>query len=150
MRRGVVVMFKRILSATDASRYSLHALSTAVDLAARFDAEVLLVHVIDYPASYRGLHLDSQSYLISEDQIQKIGNYIMEKTLRELNTKDVIIKKIAAAGKTADTILELCKSSACDLIVLGTRGHSSVSGVLLGSVTQKILAKAPCPVLVVK
>jgi nucleotide-binding universal stress UspA family protein len=74
----------------------------------------------------------------------------MDKTLRELNTQNVRIRKITATGKTADTLLEQCKSSACDLIVLGTRGHSSVSGILLGSVTQKILAKAPCPVLVVK
>jgi nucleotide-binding universal stress UspA family protein len=147
---GVSVVYKKILAATDASNYSVRALLFAIELAKGNNAEILLLHAIDYPASYRGLHLDTQSFMISEERIQKIHKYIMEKTLRGIDTKNVPLRKKTVVGNTADVILKESAAGDFDLIVLGTRGHSPITGALIGSVTQKILAKAPCPVLVLK
>ena len=143
-------MYKKILATTDASSYSVRAVSFAVEMAKKFHAEVLLLHVVDYPASYRGLHLNTQSFMISEEQIQKIDRYIMEKTLRGIDAKNVTLRKKTVAGNTADVILKESAAGGFDLIVLGTRGHSPMSGALIGSVTHKVLARASCPVLVTK
>ena len=74
----------------------------------------------------------------------------MEKTLRGIDAKNVTLRKKTVAGNTADVILKESAAGGFDLIVLGTRGHSPMSGALIGSVTHKVLARASCPVLVTK
>ncbi len=55
----------------------------------------------------------------------------------------------AGARPAAHTIAEVAKEEGSDLIVMGTRGHTALGGLLLGSVTQRLLHIAPCPVMVV-
>ena len=143
-------MYKKILAATDASSYSVRAATLAIELALKFHAEVLLMHVIDYPASFRGPHLNSQNFLISEEQIQKIEKHIMERTRRGIDIKNVPLRKKTVAGNTAEEIIKESAAGEFDLVILGTRGHSPMSGALIGSVTQNVLARVSCPVLVTK
>ena len=142
-------MFKKILVATDTSDYSKKALAAAIDLAKEFDAQIELFHVIDYPALYGGLSLSVDTYVISDEKLEELSGYVMEATLKGIDTKGVVIEKKSVMGNPA---VEIVSESAkgFDLIVMGTSGHSPLGGAIIGSVTQKVVGKAACPVLAIK
>jgi nucleotide-binding universal stress UspA family protein len=108
------------------------------------------MHVIDYPLSYRGPHLNTPHFIVTEAQIKKIGDHIMKKTLRGVDTKGIGIFTKTVAGRTADAISDEASRDGVDLIVLGSRGYNAMSGVLIGSTAQRVLTRANCDVMVVK
>ena len=142
-------MFKKILVATDTSEYSKKALVAAIDLAKEFDAQIELFHVIDYPAMYGGLSLSVDTYVLSDGKQAELSAHVMESTLKGIDTKGVAIEKKSVMGNPAvEIVAESAKGF--DLIVIGTSGHSPLGGAIIGSVTQKVVGKASCPVLAVK
>ncbi len=142
-------MLKRILVATDASDYSRRALMMAIDLAKKFDAEIELVHVFTQPLPYSGDYLVGYSYVYPAEQIDDIGKQVLEVTLKGIDTQQVRIMKKIISGYPATSILQEIKRD-IDLVVMGTRGHGPLAGAVMGSVTQRVLAESPCPVLIVK
>ncbi len=142
-------MFKKILVATDTSEYSKKALKAAIDIAKEFEAEIELFHVIDYPAMYGGLGLSVENYILSDEKQDELSGYVMESTLKDIDIKGVAISKKSVMGNPAvEIIAESAKGF--DLIVIGTSGHSPLGGAIVGSVTQKVIGKAACPVLAIK
>lgn len=142
-------MFKKILVATDTSEYSKKALKAAIDIAKEFEADVELFHVIDYPVMYGGLGLSVENYILSDEKQAELSGYVMESTLKDIDTKGVTISKKSVMGNPAvEIIAEGAKGF--DLIVIGTSGHSPLGGAIVGSVTQKVIGKAACPVLAIK
>lgn len=135
-------MFKRILVATDGSGYSRRALLAAIAIAEKFNAEIGLLHVVR-PADL------SDEYTLTEEEIEEIGGKIMDMTLQGLTVNNVKIMKKTIAGRPAPVILREIRRD-FDLVVMGTGGHGLLTGALIGSVTQRVLADAACPVLVVK
>jgi nucleotide-binding universal stress UspA family protein len=139
---------KKILVATDASEYSRRALKTALELARKYNAEVELLFVMQMPIVY-----DSSvySYIISPEMIEKEGERALEVTLEGIDISDVtLIKKKLQGKKPANVILEEVENENIDLIVMGSHGYGAIAGSLLGSVSQKVLHGAKCPVLIVK
>jgi nucleotide-binding universal stress UspA family protein len=142
-------MFKKILVATDTSDYSKRALESAIDLAKEFGGQIELFHVIDYPAMYGGLSLSVDNYVLSEEKQVELSGHVMESTLKGVDTKGVVIERKSVMGNPAvEIVAESAKGF--DLIVMGTSGHSPLGGAIIGSVTQKVVGKAACPVLAVK
>jgi nucleotide-binding universal stress UspA family protein len=136
-------VFKTIVLGLDGSDSSDRALQYATTLAKEQGSSVRIVHVVEIVAGRGGglLHLD-------EDGIQaKI----------ERQTRDLVDAGIdaelelhsAMAGGPAHVIAEAAERSNADLIVAGTRGHTAVVGVLLGSVAHRLLHVAHCPLLIV-
>lgn len=142
-------MFKKILVATDGSEYSRHALEFAVDYAREHDSSIELLHVVLQPMSYMGSDFAGHLYPYSSAQIKELGQFIMDKTIKNINLDGIKIKKSIVAGHPASVIIDASKSG-FDLVVMGTRGHGPLSGAVAGSVTQRVLADVLCPVLVVK
>lgn len=144
-------MFKKILVPTDASDYSCHALVTAMDIAKRYDAEIVLLHVVDKPAnySYMGAHISGYA-LFPEEKIQEIGQQIIKETMTGVNPNGVKITAKVSKGYAAAVILQELDKDDINLIIMGSRGHGPFKGALTGSVTLQVLAQAPCPVMVVK
>ncbi|HWQ71161.1 MAG TPA: universal stress protein [Desulfitobacteriaceae bacterium] len=141
-------MVKRILVATDASEYSRHALIIAVEYAKQFQAEIELLHVVHQPPLVYP-ELGGYFFSYSDEQIKEIGKHVLEETLKGIDTGQVKINRKIVPGYPQTAILDEIKRD-IDLVILGTRGHSPIAGALIGSVTQRVLADAPCPVLVVK
>lgn len=141
-------MIKRILVATDASEYSRHALSAAIEYAKQFQAEIELLHVVSQP-SIGYPELSGYFFAYSEEQVNEIGKQILDETLKGIDIGQVKISRKVVSGYPQTAILDEIKRD-IDLVIMGTRGHSPIGGALIGSVTQRILAEAPCPVLVVK
>jgi nucleotide-binding universal stress UspA family protein len=139
-------VFKKILWATDGSQYADRALDLAKSLASQDGAPLLAFHSVEHLAGpgARG----SFPKAADEDERQtKISGQVKDLTDQGVN----VTLKVVQGGMTgaAHTIAEVAKEEGVDLIVVGTRGHTALAGLLLGSVTQRLLHITPCPVLAV-
>jgi nucleotide-binding universal stress UspA family protein len=142
--------FDKILVPADFSEHSAEAVRTAADLSRRYDAPLTVVHVFD-PVIYA---LPEAYVLFTPEQLDKIVDAL------EARLADV--KQLAADGgavhvetrllhgAVAAQIIELAGSSGASLIVMGTRGRTGLSHLLLGSVAERVVRLAPCAVLTVK
>jgi nucleotide-binding universal stress UspA family protein len=137
-------MFKTIVVALDGSEGARRAVQPAIELARNDDARIVIAHVEEQVASNIGfepVHADEEG--VQSD---------IRRTSEELSGEGIeasVKTATAPVGGPAHAIYEIAKEEGADLIVVGTRGHSSVSGLLLGSVTQRLLHIADCPVLAV-
>ncbi|WP_407311606.1 universal stress protein [Desulfosporosinus sp. SB140] len=139
---------KKILVPTDASEYSRRALETALEFARKFNAEIELLYVMHRPIAYDS---SFNSYIISPEQVEQEGNLVLEATFKGIDIGDVsVIKKKSQAEKPAKVILEEIENEKIDLVVMGSHGYGAIAGSLIGSVSQHVLHKAKCSVLIVK
>jgi len=142
-------MFKKILVATDASEYSRRALKDALELAKTFGGEVELLFVMYIREAYWGYNV-AYSVLVSPEEIEDAGELALEATLKGIDVGDVPIKKKVVQGYPATMILEEVQKEGIDLVVMGSHGYGLIAGSVLGSVSQRVLQQAECPVLIVK
>lgn len=134
----------RILCPVDFSEFSLAALKTACDLARRFEAQIDLLHVVE-PLPTSELTI-AQAYDYPVDKVRA--------DLAKLPPSDLgpqpILHRAVKLGYPAEVIISYAKESGIDLIVLGTHGRTGLSHLLLGSVAERVVRLAPCPVLVTR
>lgn len=138
-------MIKKIIVATDASDYSRHALSLAIDIAKQNSAKIVLLHVIN-PQPYQVPSIAGHFF---QELIDDIGKKVMETTLKGIDMEGVPYTQKIRIGNAAHEILEEIDDET-DLMVMGTRGQGALRAAIMGSVAQKVVAEAKCPVLVVK
>ncbi|MDR3599600.1 MAG: universal stress protein [Desulfosporosinus sp.] len=142
-------MFKKILVPTDASEYSRRALKVAVELAQSVQAEVILLHVNYTPQAYWGYTV-SYGITMTQDQLDQNGELALEATLMGIDVSQVVLSKKVESGHPVTVILEQIKKDAVDLVVMGSHGYGALAGSVLGSVSQRVLQRANCPVLIIK
>lgn len=142
-------MFKKILVATDASEYSRRALKTALELARTSGGEIELLYVMYLREAYWGYNV-AYSILIPPEQIEDAGGQALEATLQGIDVGNVLVKKKVVQGYPATMILEEAEKEVIDLVVMGSHGYGPIAGSMLGSVSQRVLQRAECPVLIVK
>lgn len=139
---------KKILVPTDASEYSRRALEMALELARKFNAEIELLFVMQMPIVYDS---SVNSYILSPEQIEQEGKAALETTLKSIDISNVtLVKKKVQGRKPALLILEEAEKENIDMIVMGSHGRGVIAGSLLGSVSQRVLHEAKCPVIIVK
>ena len=142
---------KKILFCTDFSENSLPAGQCAAEYAAVFDAELSIVHVIDtwagYPWYAEGV---PQNILTVVKHLEELTKVKLEQVAKELGKDKGPLKSFLSTGVPAEEIVRVADQESIDLIVMGTHGWSGFRHMLLGSVAEKILRSATCPVLVVK
>jgi len=148
------VLFKRILVPVDFSACSEEAFRIAVSLARVFQAEVLLLHVVDTKSLEVLNRLGMAS--ISEEKIQKkrLGHHARlhaRLLLTSDDAKGVTIKRILAEGAPFVEIARLARVEKVDLVVMGSYGGQvgSVDKIFFGSTAEKVVRTAGCPVLTV-
>ncbi|MCO1602356.1 MULTISPECIES: universal stress protein [Desulfosporosinus] len=142
-------MFKKILVATDASEYSQRALKTALEIAQKYGAEVELLFVTYIREAYWGYNV-TYGVLVPQEQIDESGERALDATLEGIDVGDVVLKRKKVQGYPATMILEEVEKEGIDLVVMGSHGYGPITGSLLGSVSQHVLHRAECPVLIVK
>ena len=141
-------MFKNILVPTDASVSAQRALRIAIDLAKGFGTRIVLLHVVYTPEAL-GYTL-SNGITVPQEEIGIYGREALTAALDEIDTGNVLLEKKHKPGHPAAAILEEIESGKFDLVVMGSRGYGAIAGSLLGSVSQHVLSKAECPVMIVK
>jgi nucleotide-binding universal stress UspA family protein len=139
----------RILAATDFSKSSELAFEAAIDWAKRLGAELTLVHALRLQAPLVTPYevVFPQGLL---DQARDAAARRLEKGLEKAKAGGVSAKMQITSAPAVPALAELAEELGADLIVMGTRGHTGLAHVLLGSVAERTLRLAPCAVLTVK
>lgn len=144
---------KRILATTDLSQDSEKALPTAAKTAKLLGAEVVLLAVVedvtksalafsmDYP-----IHPDPSLQKQIIEKLKKDLEVLKAKHFAEVSCKTLVVETL---GGVSEEIIAVADKEKVDLILMGSHGRSSLSKLLLGSVTERVLHYAKCPVMVV-
>lgn len=142
-------MFSKILVPTDASEFSRRALTTALEIARKCDSEIQLLHVTYTPQAYWGYSV-AYGISVSGEELERNGELALEATLTGIDTEPVKITKLLQSGHPVTAILEQLEKDPVDLIVMGSHGYGPIAGSVLGSISQRILQRSKCPVMIVK
>jgi nucleotide-binding universal stress UspA family protein len=137
-------MFDRILIAVDGSPYSKPAVSSAVEVATKFNSQAFVLHVREHDRGRAGAF----PMETPQDANELVSDTV--KTLRAAGVRATGEVHGEVAGYAAKDIVDTAKTQAADLIVMGSRGLSDIAGLFVGSVTHKVLQLAHIPVLVVR
>lgn len=144
-------MFRRILVATDFSPASAPAVAEALRLARESKAEIVLVHAYEPPgaASFAGYIPSANLYDEIEQALSTGAQQGLEPLAEEARRQGVRATARVLRGSPSYAIVEAAAADRADLIVVGTHGRGGLPRLLLGSVAQKVIASAPCPVMTV-
>jgi nucleotide-binding universal stress UspA family protein len=143
---------KRILVPTDFSDGAIRALEYAIDLAQTIDAELIILFVVE-PAYYgtgSDLYSGSMDLSVLLEEQRRIGGEQLSHLSRRLDKRATRFRTVLETGTPYRIIAEVAEKLRCDLIVMATHGRSGFSHLLLGSVTEKAIRMAPCPVLTLR
>ena len=165
------VQIKKILYATDLSESAVHAFAYAVSLANLYGAGISILHVLaEYPGEEfitNMINADTweeikgRHYAKARDQLigKKRGQVALKEVLEAFSeeaqsdeedqtfiTDEILIE----SGPPAEVIVETAKKLSCDLIIMGTHGHSAIADVLIGSTAKWVVRQSPIPVLVIR
>lgn len=138
-------MLKNILLAFDGSVHAQKAARLAADLARQYRAALCVVHTYDPAPDYLGEPFLQEVISKRTDAADRVMEQVqaLVDELPQLETE-------VLEGPPAEAILRVAEVRQVDLIVMGTRGLGQLSGLLLGSQSQKVLTHAQCPVLLVR
>ena len=145
---------KKVLLATDGSDSSLHAARVLGGLLTGLpEAQVTVLHVAHVPRSYN--MTDEFGNKVTPEvpmdvMIRRSADAILKKTLSALAMPDERVNFEVQVGEPAEEIVDLARLEGYDMVVMGSRGLSPMKELLLGSVSNRVLHTAPCPVLVVR
>lgn len=136
-------MFKiqTILFPTDFSESSHHALDLAFAFARDFKARLIVLHVASPPPAVPYSEFEKAMQESSSSRIE------LEKELRQCQDPGCNAEFRLVEGNPADEIIRVAGEVHCDLIVIGTHGRTGLGRLLMGSVAEKVVRRAPCPVL---
>jgi nucleotide-binding universal stress UspA family protein len=146
-----MIKLKKILYPTDFSESSLEALKYGISFAREFKAKLVLLHVVNEKVFSEGLNLPR---VVSIEELEREMTAEAERQLKvivppeersHLDTETVILK-----GNPFIEIIRYAHEQDVDLIIIGTHGRSGVEHIIFGSTAEKVVRKAPCPVLSVK
>ena len=141
-----MMLFETILVAVDESPAAMQAVECARKLSKLTGATVILVHAYPKAPEYLGEPNLSQTIARHIENARKL----IEPLAQSLQEDGVSTITEILQGPPADAILRVAKARNVDLIVMGARGLGSLGSLLLGSVSQKVMAHATCPVMVVR
>jgi nucleotide-binding universal stress UspA family protein len=146
-----MINVKNILVPTDFEQTSMHALTYGRELARLFTATIHIVHAVDdvfaLPAGTEGTlaafpQLQQQLQQTARTQIERL----MTDEERKSGTKAVVL----TSSSPVQSIVDYARDAQIDLIVMGTHGRGGAPAVLIGSVAERVVRTAPCPVLTVR
>ncbi len=138
--------FKRILLAVDGSEHALNAAQYAAELAKAVSAKVILTTV----AKYETIVLDEPRFQTTVDQTKQKAEHRLAPAKELLEKAGVPYETLILDGPTAEALADAAEREDADLIVMGSKGHSNLSGLIFGSKAHTLLHIAPCPVLAIR
>jgi nucleotide-binding universal stress UspA family protein len=146
-----MISLKKILVPTDFSGPSAIALKYARALAQAFQGALEVVHVIEDPVAHAWaaeVYVASLPGLYEELEREVRGR--LQQLVTSLEQEGVTVRGTLMKGNAFIEIIRFAREQEVDLIVMGTHGRSGVAQMLMGSVAEKVVRKAPCPVLTVR
>ena len=142
---------RRILHPTDFSPASRPAFARAVAEARADGAELWLVHVLSTVAPVTGNeYMSPTTYAEIQRSMQAYGQAQLDKLVAKAKASGVRVHGLLLEGSAVDGIVRAARSKRADVIVMGTHGRTGLARLLMGSVAQRVVGTAPCPVLTVR
>jgi nucleotide-binding universal stress UspA family protein len=138
---------KRILVATDFSPCAKAALDQAVKIAAATGAQLTLMHTHSLPAYVLP---DGTVFALDSVAAREIEKSIEGQLALERQRAGVSMELLCVEGNPAESVLSQAAKGGFDLLVMGTHGRTGVRRLLLGSIAERVLRSAPCPMMVVR
>lgn len=143
-------LIHKVLIPIDFSDYSKNALKYAAQFAQQFKAKMFLVYVVEpmiYPADFS---MGQVAIPSTDIDLQKRGDEELNNLAKSLIDPSVEVEIIIKTGKPFVEINETAIEKDIDLIIMATHGHTGVEHLLFGSTAEKVVRKAPCPVLTLR
>ncbi|MGE5795352.1 MAG: universal stress protein [Ignavibacteria bacterium] len=141
---------KKILVPIDFSDYSKNSLKYAVNFAKDFNAQLCLVYVVEpviYPPDFS---MGQIAFPTVDLEMDKRAEQELSSLAKKEIPSDINVKSIVRTGKPFVEIIETASEEDADLIIIATHGHTGVEHILFGSTAEKVVRKAPCPVLTLR
>lgn len=138
-----------ILVPIDFSQHAESVLEWAAHLAREHGSKLVLLHAYHLPVDFQQLE---GAYLPPDfwTQVKADAAANLEREAAKLREAGLDVETVVREGYPATAIEEEARARHADLVVIGTKGHSGLKHLLLGSVAERVVQKAPCPVLAVK
>jgi nucleotide-binding universal stress UspA family protein len=134
----------------DFSEHSKNALKYAIPFAQKFKASIDLIYVVEptiYPADFSFGQIGFPNV---EEELRTRGGNELKNLIKKEITGDVVSRKVVRTGKPFYEINQYALEENISLIIIATHGHTGMEHILFGSTAEKVVRKAPCPVLVVR
>ncbi len=134
---------RHILTPIDFSEPSKQAMTYAFELAQQFGAKLSLLHVIEVPV------YAIEVYLPMAD-LEQTARHELASLLPEAEASHVEVTRLVELGVPSQKILETAATEKVDMIVMATHGRTGVGHLIMGSVAERVVRMAPCPVLTIR
>ena len=145
-----MIKLRKVMVPTDFSESARHALTYGISFAREYEAELTLLHVVEnltvgyasdlFPVPMAEVFQEISGYARTE--LAKLGE--------EARAKNVTVGEVVVQGKPSAEIMRFARETEVDMIVLGTHGKGMLDQALFGSTTERVVRRAPCPVLTVR
>ena len=152
MKRRPFSGYRRILWPTDLSRLAKTALPHVSQLVAGSKGELAILHVLPTVTAYMFPEIAGSAWDQIDRANRSIGKRKLDRITNEIKAAhpELRVQSVLAEGVVFDEVLRTARRLRCDLIVLATHGRTGLKHVLLGSVAENVVRRAPCPVLIVR
>ena len=145
-----MVPIRRILFPTDFSEPADHAWPFALHFAQEFGAEIHLLHVVAPPPRMTEAYAANFDPVKFAEVLTAEANASLDRFVREAKDRNIASQTEVRIGVDFHEIIDYARTHQIDLIVMATHGRTGLAHALVGSVAEKVVRKAPCPVLTVK
>ncbi|MBT3878803.1 MAG: universal stress protein [Candidatus Scalindua sp.] len=143
-----MISLKKILCPIDHSDCSKEALKYAVSFAMRDEAKLYLLHIIDIRSFNESLNA-MPTQIPDNETLEQLRIKLLDCIPEEMRD-DMDVEAIVIQGIPFVEIISTSREKEIDMIVMGSHGRTGISHMMLGSVSEKVVRKAPCPVLIVR
>ena len=140
---------KKILCPLDFSDVSQKLLDYSINFTKTNQAKLVLLHVIDHPHLYDNYQILAITPTEISEKLEKHANDELSRIVKKIKDK-IQVNTLVRKGKPFIEIIGAAKEIDSDLIIIGSHGRSAIAHVLIGSTTEKVARKAPCPVLILR
>ncbi|RPJ34049.1 MAG: universal stress protein [Planctomycetaceae bacterium] len=144
------MQFQHILAPTDFSEYSKKAVASALELAKKFGAKLSILHVIELPPYPIEGYVPPSLSATFLDDLERQATQDLAELVPEAEAGNVEVVRMVAVGTPYSRIIETAETEHVDLIVMATAGRAGFSRLVMGSIAERVVRTASCPVLTIR
>jgi nucleotide-binding universal stress UspA family protein len=144
------MQFQHILAPTDFSEYSKKAAASAVELAKTFGAKLTILHVIELPPYPVEGYVPPSLTATFLDELERQASQDLAQLVPDAESAGVVVARRVTVGSPYRKIIDMAEDEQVDLIVMATAGRTGFSHLIVGSIAERVVRTAPCPVLTIR
>ncbi|HEX2277294.1 MAG: universal stress protein [Candidatus Tectomicrobia bacterium] len=144
------MQFRHILAPTDFSEYSKKAVGSALELARKFGAKLTILHVVELPPYPVEGYVPPAVNATFLDDLERQATQDLAQLVPEAESSNVEVVRLVAVGSPYRKIIDTAEAEQVDLIVMATAGRTGFSHLVMGSIAERVVRTATCPVLTIR